>query len=146
MVPARIRVSSTIENLDSYGLVEGEREETSGVYPGLYEYVGGRVRLEYDESGEGGNVKTVIGIDGVKMTVERHGAVESRFEFEEGRVHESVYSVVPYSFDATVKARRIRTECTEDGGRIDLLYNMRIGGQDKAVRMKIWILLNSSRL
>ena len=146
MVTARIRVSSTIENLDSYGLVEGEREETSGAYPGLYEYEDGRARLEYEESGEGGTVRTVITLDGKKMTVERHGAVESCFEFEEGRVHESVYSVVPYSFDATVKARRIRTECTDEGGRIDLLYNMRIGGQDKAVRMKIWILLNSSRL
>ena len=73
------------------------------------------------------------------MRVKRSGAIESDLYFKEGESHSSIYSVPPYKFDATGRARRIRTELNDCGGRIDLLYNMKIGGAEKSARMKIWI-------
>jgi uncharacterized beta-barrel protein YwiB (DUF1934 family) len=59
--------------------------------------------------------------------------------FSEGETHHFIYTIAPYQFDATVTAKRVRTELDSEGGKIDLLYNMNIGGADKNARMKIWI-------
>ena len=59
--------------------------------------------------------------------------------FVEGETHHSVYTIPPYSFDAEVKAKRVRVSVNENEGLIDLVYNMTVGGAEKAARMKIWI-------
>ena len=144
-INATARISSVIDNLDSYGLTVGDREESGGEYSAYYEYLSDGARLEYSESTDGGEVRSSVTVKGEVVTVERNGAVESRFEFREGVAHESLYGIPPYSFDTVVTAKKIRLELGESGGRIDLIYNMRIGGADKAVRMKIWILSSSDK-
>ena len=67
----------------------------------------------------------------------RSGDVQSELVFIEGATTASVYRVGPYAFDAEVVASRIRNAMTEDGGRIDIFYRMKIGGAEKSVRMKI---------
>ena len=57
--------------------------------------------------------------------------------FEEGLAHKSVYTVEPYSFDVEIATRKIRNNMTRDSGMLDIHYSMKIGGADKAVRMKI---------
>ena len=140
---ARVRISSVIDNLDSYGLTVGDREESGGEYSAYYEYLNGSAKLLYTEKTDGGEVSSSVTVNGDLVTVERHGAVESRFEFREGVAHKSLYGIPPYSFDTVVTAKKIRLELEERRGRIELIYNMRIGGADKAVRMKIWILKSS---
>ena len=139
------KVSSLIDNLDEYGLIEGEREESGGVYPASYEYSDGAATLIYDEENEGSRVKTRIVARKGGVTVERSGDVTSLMEFAEGRSHESLYKAGPYSFDVTVRARRVRVELSLEKARIDLIYYMKIGGADKSVRMKIWILPSSKQ-
>lgn len=145
MKNSTVRVSSVIENLDRHGLPEGDREQNGGEYQAEYFYADGKAVIRYSESGESGEVKTVIIADGAFVTVERHGAVNSRFEFRKGQSHSSLYQVPPYSFDTTVTARRVDVSLASAGGSVDLLYNMSIGGADKAVRMKIWISTNTAQ-
>ena len=72
-----------------------------------------------------------------RAEVTRTGDVVSALTFIEGKRTASVYRVGPYAFDAEVVATRIRNAMTEDCGRIDIFYRMKIGGAEKSVRMKI---------
>ncbi len=140
-----VKVSSTIENLDNYGLSDGEAEKTESLSLGYYHvYDDGRRLVTYIESGENGNVTTEIEVCGRAVTVSRGGAIESRMLFEEGKTDRSVYSIPPYRFDAEVRTRSVMLELSDEKGRIELKYNMKIGGAEKSARMKIWILPNIS--
>ena len=136
---AKIRIQSKIENLDESGLPLGDIERSDDSFSGSYEYSGGSARLCYIERGESGEVRSEILVSDGTVTVKRSGAIESVFVFAPDREYNTLYSVVPYKFDVRLKPRKISTELGSRGGHVDLLYNMSIGGADKAVRMKIWI-------
>ena len=140
-----VKVSSVIEELDDAGLAVGESERTETKAIGyLHIYDDGRYLLTYTESGEGGTVTTEISVIGRRVTVSRRGSIESSMEFEEGRAHASVYSIPPYRFDALIEAKRVTLELSEHKSRIELHYNMKLGGATRSARMKIWILPNIS--
>lgn len=134
----KIKIESRIDELDSAGLVMGEPERTVTDALGYFRF-GDGATLTYTENGEGGEVSSEIEVSGDTVTVKRTGAIVSTLVFRQGEEHGSVYSVPPYRFDVTVRARRVRTELQSEGGAIDVLYDMNIGGADKAVRMRIWI-------
>ncbi len=137
---AKIKIESTIEDLDSAGLVEGEGEKTLSESEGTYRYSSSEAVITYKEHSEGGEIFTRISYIADGVSVKREGAIESNLLFIEGQTNISLYSIPPYKFDAEVYAKRVRVNLTPDGGEIDLLYNMKIGGAEKAARMKIWIL------
>ena len=136
---AKIRIQSKIENLDDSGLPVGDVERSDETLSGSYEYLDGSAALRYEESGDGGRVASEISVAGDTVSVRRTGAIESLFVFKPGEEYKTLYSVVPYKFDVRLKPRKISVALSSEGGLVDLLYNMSIGGADKAVRMKIWI-------
>lgn len=140
-----VKVSSVIEELDDAGLAVGESERTETKATGyLHIYDDGRYLLTYTESGEGGTVTTEIEAVGRRVTVSRKGSIESSMKFEEGHEHTSVYTIPPYRFDAVIESKRVTLELSEHKSRIELHYNMKIGGATRSARMKIWILPNIS--
>ena len=140
----RIKIESVIENLDSAGLPEGEAERNVSECEGFLRYSDGEAVITYSESGEGGSVSSEITYNNGEATVKRTGAIESELYFKEGAQHQSIYCVTPYKFDATVHTRKIRASLSENGGTLELFYNMKIGGAEKSARMKIWIQTISS--
>lgn len=138
----KIKIESVIENLNSSGLVDGEAERNVNECEGFLRYSDGEAVITYSESGESGSVTSEIKYKDGEATVKRSGAIDSELYFKEGVTHRSIYSVVPYKFDAEVHTRRIRASLGECGGTLDLFYNMKIGGADKSARMKIWIQAN----
>ena len=136
---AKIKIESTIENLNSAGLPEGDGEKTVTEADGTYRYNNGEAVVMYKENSEGGEISTRISLVSNTVSVKREGAIESLLFFKEGERNLSLYSIPPYKFDAEVYAKRVRVNLTADGGSIDLLYNMKIGGTEKSARMKIWI-------
>ena len=134
-----LKVESFIDNLGPEGLPEGEPERTVSECLGFLRIFDGRISLTYTEQTEGGNIRSEIVCLDDRVFVTRSGAIESELCFAEGELHRSVYSIPPYRFDAEVETKRVRVEINQDGGRIDLLYNMTVGGAKKAARMKIWI-------
>ncbi len=139
IIKVKVKIESIIENLDSAGLLDGDAEKSISETEGTYRYNNGEAFLNFSEESEGGRVRTEIKCLGGSVTVRRDGAIESYMHFFEGESHHSIYTISPYQFDATVTARRVRIDLGADGGHIDLLYNMKIGGADKNARMKIWI-------
>ena len=136
----KVKIESSIENLDLAGLPEGDVERTISEAMGFYRYTEGEKILTYVEENEGGRAESEILVNEGSVRVLRRGAIESDLYFKEGESHSSVYSVPPYKFDATVTCKRVRLNLNETDGQIDLLYNMKIGGAEKSARMKIWIL------
>lgn len=134
-----LKIESVIDNLDSGGLLDGDSERSVSEFVGSMRVSGDDVRITYKEKNDGNESETEIICSGGGVTVRRRGAIESELYFKEGETHQSVYSVPPYKFDAEVKTRRVRIELSETGGKIDLFYNMKIGGAEKSARMRIWI-------
>ncbi|MBQ8322139.1 MAG: DUF1934 domain-containing protein [Clostridia bacterium] len=143
---ASIKVTSVIEDLDSSGLAAGEAERTESKCVGyLHIYDGGVYLVTYAEKNGDSQVTTEIKYDGGTVTVKRYGSIESLMVFKEGYCDSSVYKISPYTFDAEVITKRIRAALDNDGGTIDLYYNMKIGGAERSARMKIWISTNSNQ-
>ena len=132
-----VKVSSVIENLTKEGLSDGAPERTEISPSGFLKVSGEDFEITWSELTEGGKVVCAVNVEGGEVRVVRRGAAWSDMLFKEGLSHKSLYTVSPYSFDTVVFCRKIRNNLTKDGGRLDILYNMSIGGADKSVRMRI---------
>lgn len=130
-------VHSVIDNLNEVGLPDGEPEISITTVKGFLKRTDDALLITYSEQTDGGKVLTDIEISGDSVSLKRRGSVVFDVTFREGETVSTVYSVPPYSFDCTVRTRRIRNSITKDGGELTLLYSMNIGGQEKNVRMKI---------
>lgn len=139
-----VKIESVIDNLDSAGLPEGDAEKNHSTASGFLHIFNEKQLITFSEIGEGGQVNSEIVCEDGAVRVKRMGAIESDLYFKEGEHSTSVYSIPPYKFDADLFAKRVRVDIGENGGRIDLLYNMKIGGAEKSARMKIWISTNSN--
>lgn len=142
----KVKIESSIDNLDSAGLPEGDTEKNFTEAEGFFKYSENEAVLTYAEENEGGRAESEIIIANGCVRVKRKGAIESDMYFKEGETSLSIYSVPPYKFDMSVFAKRVRISLDENGGKIDLLYNMKIGGAEKSARMKIWILQPSNQI
>lgn len=133
----KFRFSSVIENLTPAGIVDGEAEKTEIISDGFFKISDAGFEISYTEMTEGGKVVSDIIIREDAINVKRRGAVESDMHFSEGVCHKSLYTVAPYSFDSEIVTRKIRNNMTRDGGKVDIFYNMKIGGAEKSVKMRI---------
>lgn len=141
---AEIKISSVIESLDESGLSAGDTEKSESTHTGYYRIADGGYSVSYTEEVEGAKISSQVKVFSYGgVSVSRTGALESSFLFEEGAVHTSLYKVPPYTFDAEISTRKIRSSLSEEGGTLELIYNMKIGGAVRATRMKIWISTNS---
>lgn len=130
------KIESTIEELDEAGLPTGEPERTSVAESGFFRLGAGELRMDYTERGEGGTrVHCEIAAAGERVTVARRGDVECDMVFEKGVRHASLYRVPPYSFDMEIVTLRLENELTADGGRLTILYRMKLGGAERRTRM-----------
>ena len=137
LIKLTLTVNSVIDNLDAEGLVEGEPEINIFTTDGTLSVGDGELTVSFTERDEGGEAHSDILVRGGEVTLTKSGAIHSHMHFSEGKSHNSLYRVGPYSFDMRVVTKRIRNTLTEDGGELQLIYSMCIGGQNKNVRMKI---------
>ena len=139
ILEAKIKIFSAISELDSSGLTVGEEEKSETEASCFYHLLEEQILITYSENSEGGRIDSEITVKNDTVTVKRSGALESELVFEEGKSHSSLYKIPPYAFDALVTTKKIRRNLSRGGGTLDLHYTMKIGGADKAARMKIWI-------
>ena len=76
IIKVKIKIESTIENLDSAGLVDGDTEKALTEAYGTYRYGEGEAFLNFSEENEGG--KAMQTIDGlVNMVLEQRKAAKA---------------------------------------------------------------------
>lgn len=136
-VKLTLTVNSVIDNLDAQGLPEGEPEINIFTTDGTLSHTEDGYLISFTESGEGGEAHSDIYVKTDSVLLKKSGAILSEMLFEEGKSHNSLYRVGPYSFDMRVVTKKIRNALSEDGGELRLIYSMCIGGQNKMARMKI---------
>lgn len=135
MAECRLTVESVVCDL-SLGAAEGF-ERCENEYAATVAERGGLLRLSYEETSEGGKIKSEITVADTRVRVRRTGAIESDFVFAEGESTTSLYRIPPYSFDARICTKKIRNNLTRGGGKLTIIYDMNVGGADKNVRMTI---------
>ena len=147
MEKKNISVFSVIENLETGAAGGGDVEESRVTVKGLYTAVSGGTypvqsyyEISYTESAESGDVFSNIRITSDSVTLKKEGAIKTVMEFKAGEQINFVYSVPPYSLDASLITDKIRIKLNSDGGRVDIHYRMNIGGADKKVWLKMLIM------
>lgn len=140
MKEKQFAIRSVIENLDEAGLLYGEPEIHESTVRGTLSHGEEGYTLSYREVQEGVSIETVIHVADGRVTVCRHGGIESEMQFAEGESHVSRYGIPPYTFDMTLTTQRIRIALDGEGGTLALHYRMILGGQEKRCRMKVAVL------
>ncbi len=135
----KIHIHSLIDNIDNSEFSSSVPEINENDYIALFRYTKNEFAFSYEESGDGGKVFCDILAKDNRITVSRRGAIKSVFLFEEGKSHASIYEITPYKFDMTIITKKLKYNLSEDGGIIDILYTMSVGGADKRCRMKITV-------
>ena len=132
-----LTVNSVIDNLSDAGLPDGDPEINIFTTDGTLSVFDGSYLLRFTEVQEGGEAHTSLYITADNVRLVKSGAITSEMRFSEGEIFNTLYCVGPYSFDMTVRTKKIRNSLTEEGGELQLIYSMNVGGQEKNVRMKI---------
>jgi uncharacterized beta-barrel protein YwiB (DUF1934 family) len=132
-----VKIISQIDNYDEHGLPSDEPEISESVCSGFLKITEDEFIISYTENSENGRTVSDITVTKEGIRVKRCGALTSNMLFSENVTDKSLYEVSPYKFDVEVYTRKIRNTLTRDGGRIDIFYDMTIGGAKKSVRMKI---------
>ena len=132
-----LTVHSVIDNLDDRGFAEGDPEINIFTTDGTLAVYDKGTKLAFTEKSESDVTASTIFITGDEVRLFKKGAIEADMLFKEGEVTKTLYRVGPYAFDMLITTKKIRTSLTEDGGELQLIYSMNVGGQEKNVRMKI---------
>lgn len=95
---------------------------------GTLEFVNGGWNISYEESELTGmaGVTTVFRLEPGKVTLQRTGALRSEMVFQEGVRHQSLYRMDIGTLLLTVCARQISASICENGGMVDLVYDIEI--------------------
>ena len=135
-VKLSITVNSVIDNLTDSGLPDGDPEINIFTTEAQLAVSERGMRLSFSETEEGQTTTSALYINDLGIRLVKRGAIESEMTFNEGETTTSLYRVGPYAFDIDVRTKRIRNAISENGGELQLIYSMNIGGQEKNVRMK----------
>ncbi len=132
-----INMLSVISTTDGSGARDGDADRTETSYKGKLRMADGAVILTFKESTEGGDMRSEITVTGSEVRVSRRGAIASDMRFSEGKAEKSLYRIPPHAFDMEIFCKRAKIQIDGREGRVDLLYNMTIGGECRSARMRI---------
>ena len=93
---------------------------------GIMTYHDGGWDITYEESELTGlaGVTTTFRVEPGKVTLTRTGSLVSTMVFQEGVSHDSLYQMEFGALMISVQATRVFFDIVEDGGTIDLVYNI----------------------
>lgn len=95
----------------------------------------GRTVLEYDETldEESSTQHIVLVMENDSLTMIRKGLYSTQMIFGQGRRYEGLYHTPFGDMDLALFCNRLKYDLTEEGGTIDIRYQMDINGQYAAV-------------
>lgn len=112
-----------------------EPEVIELVTEGTMTFRNGGWDISYEESALTGleGVTTTFRVEPGKVTLTRTGKLRSEMIFEEGVPHDTLYQMAFGTLMMTVKATFVFFDIVEDGGTIDLSYNLDIENTEAGV-------------
>ena len=130
---SKIPVMLNVRGVQNYQ--DGEPEVIELTTEGTLEKQKEVWEISYEESDLTGlaGVTTTCRVGPRGVVLKRTGAIENQMIFMEGRKHESLYRLDFGALMLTVKATKVRSALTEQGGTVDIHYNIEI--EDTAAGM-----------
>ncbi len=112
-----------------------EPEVIELVTDGTMEYREGGWDISYEESALTGleGVTTIFRVEPGRVILTRTGKLQSQMIFEEGVAHDTLYQMAFGTLLMTVKATFVFFDIVEDGGTIDLSYNLDIENSEAGI-------------
>ena len=112
-----------------------EPEVIELVTEGTMLYRNGGWDISYEESELTGlaGVTTTFRVEPGKVLLTRTGKLQSQMVFEEGVPHDTLYQMAFGTLLMTVKATFVFFDIVEDGGTIDLSYNLDIENTEAGI-------------
>lgn len=112
-----------------------EPEVIELVTEGTMELRNGGWDISYEESALTGleGVTTTFRVEPGRVILKRTGKLKSEMIFEEGVSHDSLYQMAFGALLMTVKATFVFFDIVEDGGTIDLSYNIDIENTEAGI-------------
>ena len=112
-----------------------EPEVIELVTEGTMELRNGGWDISYEESALTGleGVTTTFRVEPGKVILTRTGKLQSQMVFEEGIPHDTLYQMAFGTLMMTVKATFVFFDIVEDGGTIDLSYNLDIENTEAGI-------------
>lgn len=106
---------------------------------GMLTHDDGKYIIEYDESELSGmeNTRTSLTVEGDRIQLKRTGAVETEFVFLKSRVFETAYETPFGMMQMSVLPTQVLSELSEEKGKINLEYVIRIGDQQAVNKLDI---------
>jgi len=105
------------------------------VTEGTMDFRDGGWDISYEETALTGmeGVTTTFRVEPGRVILRRQGTLQSEMVFEEGVSHDSLYQMSFGALLMTVKATFLFYDIVEDGGTIDLSYNINIENTEAGV-------------
>ncbi|MBE6955880.1 MAG: DUF1934 domain-containing protein [Ruminococcaceae bacterium] len=105
-----------------------DKDSIELVTRGSLDREGGKLTLQYEESELTGleGTLTTIQVEPERVTMLRTGQVNTQMVFQEGRRHLSMYNTPYGAMTVGVNTRHLYAELDEDGGEIEIDYNIEI--------------------
>lgn len=131
MQEVRISIKST-------QAIGSEREQMKIKTQGTLQKKGDARVIEYpDMEADGPAGSTVITARKGMVGMQKKGAVETEFIFEQGKTCSTLYKTPFGSMDVTLFPTHVQVELGEAGGKIDLEYVMNIAGAQVVNRLNL---------
>lgn len=131
MQEVRISIKST-------QAIGGEREQMKMKTQGTLQKQGDARVIEYSDMEEDGAAgSTVITARKGMVGMQKKGAVETEFIFEQGKTCSTLYKTPFGSMDVTLFPTHVQVELEERSGKIDLEYVMNIAGAQVVNRLNL---------
>jgi len=117
-------VALTIHSTQTQG---GEGQQVEQAAQGTLRRSGDKLLLRYEE--EGGATRTALRLEEGRVTILRSGELGCDLVLSPGLRHDSTYRTPYGSFPISVTAGRVDWRAGEDGGEVELVYDLILAGQ-----------------
>jgi uncharacterized beta-barrel protein YwiB (DUF1934 family) len=122
--------SKVIVKVVSKTISDGEEEKIELMTPGKFYKKGEAYFVVYEETEISGmeGTTTTLKIESDQLRIIRFGTTSSNLIFKKGIKHSSMYKTVYGIFEVIVEPSSIDIDVDENGGKIEIDYNLRAGG------------------
>lgn len=120
---------------------DGETDTIEEIAYGEYDEKNGKqyIRCKSENNEENSGVSTIFILDGDALTIKRRGDTNSSIIYKAGKKHSFPYET-PYGIiDMEIETEQLISSISENGGVIELIYNLTVQGEKYYNDMKITV-------
>ncbi len=109
--------------------MDGETSVIEELAYGTLREKNGKQYILYALEDDGGEISSLIKLDGDEVLIKRGGAVKTSMEYKAGTKRSFVYATPYGGIDMELETHRVLSDVTENGGKVELVYTLTVQGE-----------------